>query len=138
MYHQLIKSDIDGPTLQTTIPSVDTFPIEEKLPMLPAYLRLKNYSIDDIKDLSDFDGLFSQSYVPDELSIGEEQELFTGLAKAVSDMTSSVTEDKFSNSIKDTDLPESAAARLNTRDILKQKIEDCCDAADSVGEEGTK
>ena len=53
-------------------------------------------------------------------------------------MTSSVTEDKFSNSINDTDLPESVAARLNTRDILKQKIEDCCAAADNVGEEGTK
>ena len=79
-----------------------------------------------------------QSYVPVGLSSGEEDELVLDLARAVNNMTSSVTEDKFSDSIKDTDLSEMVAARLNTRDILKQKIEDCCAAADNIGDKGTK
>ena len=33
--------------------------------MLPASRRLKNYMTNDVKDLSEFDGMFSQSYDPD-------------------------------------------------------------------------
>jgi hypothetical protein len=106
--------------------------------MLPASQRLKNYLTNDIKDLSDFDGMFLQSYDPVGLSKQEEDELFGSLARAVKNMTSSVTEDKFSDSITDTDLPETVTARLNTRDILKQKIEDCCAVSDNIGNNGTK
>ena len=60
------------------------------------------------------------------------------LATAVKKMTSNVTEDKFSDSITDSDLPQTVSARLNTRDIMKQKIEDCCAAADDIGHNGTR
>ena len=81
---------------------------------------------------------FSQSYEPYQLSIDEEEELFVHLANTISDMTTDVTKDKFSDSIYDTEFPEIVAERLNTKDILKQKFEDFCAAADNVGADGTK
>ncbi len=53
-------------------------------------------------------------------------------------MTTDVTNDKFSDSIYDTEFPEKVLERLNTRDMLKQKNEDCCAAADNVGVDGTR
>ena len=53
-------------------------------------------------------------------------------------MTTDVTNDKFSHSIYDTEFPLKVAERLSTRDILKQKIEDSCAAADKVGPSGTQ
>ena len=53
-------------------------------------------------------------------------------------MTTYVTNDKFSESINDTVFPELTADRFNTREMLEQKIEDCCSAADKVGADGKK
>ena len=106
MYHWLIKDESYGPTIKTTILSVETFPLQERTPMLPAYQRLKNYDIDDVKDLSKFEGMFSQSYVPDNLSIWNLEEEVVDACKVVRAKTYSVTEDKFSNSICDADLPQ--------------------------------
>ena len=84
-----------------------------------------------------FDGLFSQSYELDKLPVDEEEELFKNLANLINDMTTDVTNDKFSHSIYDTEFPIKVAERLSTRDILKQKIEDSYAAADKVGPSGT-
>ena len=64
---------------------------------------------------------FSQDYGPEDYSIDEEQDLFIDLENRMSDMTTDVTNDKFSESIDDTVFPELAAGRFNTRDMLKQK-----------------
>ena len=86
--------------------------------------------------MENFDGLSSQPLEPYMLSIDKEEDLFVNLANTISNMTTDITNDKFSDSIYDTEFPEMVADRLNTRDILKQKIEDCCATADHVGADG--
>ena len=65
--------------------------------------------------------VFSQSYVPDQLSLDEVKYLFVKLANTVGDMVTDVANDKFSSSIFDTEFPKLVAARLNTRDMINRK-----------------
>ena len=138
MYMKLVMSNEGGPLLRVAIPNTNIFPIEEPLLILPACDRIKNYSSEDVSELEDFDGLFSQDYEPDDYEMDEEQNLFMNIANRICDMTTDVTNDKFSESINDTVFPELTASRFNTREMLKQKIEDCCSAADKVGADGKK
>ncbi len=105
-----------------SIPHQNIFPIENPSEILRATLRLKNYSVENVSQLDTFDVLFSQSYEPDKLPVDEEEELFKHLANLINDMTTDVTNDKFSHSIYDTEFPLKMAERLSTRDILKQKM----------------
>ena len=138
MYMKLVMSNGDGPLLKSAIPNTNIFPIEEPLLILPACDRMRNYSSKDVSDLEHFDGLFSQDYEPDDYEMDEEQNLFMNIANRICDMTTDVTNDKFSESINDTVFPELTESRYNTREMLKQKIEDCCSAADEVGADGKK
>ncbi len=65
IFWKVMKTDIDSPLLQVSIPSEESFEIEQPTADLAAIQRLKNYSMRDIDRLDTFDGLLSQSYSPD-------------------------------------------------------------------------
>ena len=134
-FTKIMKSDIDGPRLKVNIPSEEHFSIEQRSVDRKAAARLKNYSSIDLDNIKTFDGLLSQSYSPDEVEDNGDIDNFVHAAQEVRDTTGPTTNQKYSDSIFDTDFPSELAASMKTRDMLKQKIEDCCAAADQLGEE---
>ena len=134
-FSKIMKSDIDGPRLKVNIPSEEHFPIEHRSGDQTAAERLKNYSSIDLDNMNTFDGLLSQSYSPDDVQDIGDIDHFVHAAQEVRVTTGETTNEKYSKSIYDTDFPSELAASIKTRDMLKQKIEDCCAAADQLGEE---
>jgi len=97
--------------------------------------RLKNYSSIDLDNMDTFDGLLSQSYSPKEAEDSGNFDEFVDAAQEVRYTTGQCTNQKYSESILDTDFPSELAASLKTRDMLNKKMEDCFAAADQIREE---
>ena len=96
---------------------------------------MKNYSSIDLDNMDIFDGLLSQSYSPEEVEDSGNFDEFVDAAREVRDTTGQCTNKKYSESILDTVFPSELAASLKSRDMLKQKMEDCFAEADEHGEE---
>jgi len=136
MFHKLAGDGIRGPKLRIPIP--DSLPIKEKLPILPAIDRLKNYKKSDI-NLELFEQMVSQTYRPPaNLDEDAEYDLFDEQIKSFNASTSEACESAFDTLLNDSDLPALAKGGVRTRDLLKQQWEEACDMADTMGEEATK
>ena len=136
LFHKLSANGIRGPKLRIIIP--DSLPIEEKLPILSAIDRLKNYKKSDI-NLGLFENMVSHIYAPPtDLDNDAEYDLFNEQIEAFNSSTTAASEARFDISMNNSKLPSSAKGGARTRDILKQQWEEACDMADNIGEEGTR
>ncbi len=116
LYDALISNDIQGPKLQHQICS--NIPLECRSDHLPAEMRLKNYSMDDIDidDSEPFDGFQTRFVEPS----GCSQNL----------------EKLFSNAIQDSVLI--THSKTNARSALKASVDDAYRMADDIGVKGIK
>ena len=99
---------------------------------MPAIDRLKNYDKHDL-DLEKFDAMFSHTYTPDSMDATNEFSMFAGQMSILNQITSESCKEIFYNSLNDAEIPDEVMRRLQTRDVLKQLIEESCSAADYRG-----
>jgi len=136
LFHKLAADDIRGPRLMIPIP--DSLAIQERLPILPAIDRLKNYTKSDI-NLELFDQMVTQTYTPPGgLDEDGEYDLFDEQIRTFNAGTTEASETMFDCSINNSSLPEAAKAGVRTRDLLKQQWEEACEMADNLGEDAVK
>ena len=135
MYHQLACNGIRGPKIRIEIPKSMT--IQDKHDILPALDRLKNYDRKDL-DLNKFDAMFTNTYTPDSMSTQDECSVLAEQMSYLNEMTTESCDRLFDASINDADIPDEAMKSLQTRDVLKQIIEESCTAADYRGVKGRR
>ena len=128
MYHHLASNAIRGPKIHIDIPR--TMPIEDRQTILQAIDCLKNYDKQDI-DLDQFDAMFSQTYTPDSMNANEEFLMFAEQMTFLNQITSESCKEIFDTSLnEDAEIPDEVMEGLQTRDVLKQLIEESCSAAE--------
>ena len=113
-------------------------PIHPKKPLLPAIDRPKNYSKEEVKNVCKTNSNATVAYNPTDGDYANvRDEWFDSLADELWLCTHGHIQDKFSQSIKDSEFDGMHDGKKPwTRDMLKQMIEGACSDCDLIGEEG--
>ena len=104
-----------------------TIPMGEGEAILPAIDCLKNYDKQDL-DLEKNDVMSSNTYTPELMSATYEFSMIAEQMSFLNQIGSDSCREIFDASLNDAKIPDKVIKGLQTRDVLKQLIEESCNA----------
>ena len=132
----LARNEPTGPTLRVPIPNC--MPIKERIPILPAADRLKNYD-KSMLDLSILDGMFSDTFSPStEFNLQNDElcELAQQIVCGIRDSTPAAAEDMFTEAVSNFEIATGVNKGVDSRTAMRPLVDTAFLLSDRLGREG--